>query len=105
MAKPKVNLTFGIGGVVVAIFGVIILAVLIGIGLIILLKPLTAIALALIVYAIVATITKSPNSPQSIIPSIMFLLGIAIFFGEQVQQFFESIPVLGIVFRLTEVIL
>ena len=102
MVESKVSIALGVGGIFIAILGLMLLFIFSLIGITILVKPWTGIALILIIYAILSAAFGQKNS---MLPAIALFLGIVLLFGSQVQNFFESLPGLGIIFKTIEVIL
>lgn len=99
----KLNANFGISGIFLIVAALIIFGIISFIGITLLLKPLSGVALILILYAIVSLFLG--NSKTSMIPTVILFIGIILLLGSQIQHVFESIPVFGIIFKLTGVIL
>ena len=99
----KLNATLGISGIFLVVAALVVLGIISFIGITLLIKPLSGVALILILYAIVSLFIG--NSKTSMLPTIILFIGIILLLGSQIQHIFEAIPVFGIIFRVIGVIL
>jgi len=106
MSGFKVSAGFGLQGMFVAVIALLIIGVgiTLALGAIVLLSPQTAAVFILILFMVLQFFLGGEQYKTIIATACLFLI-LAILFGREIQNLFEAIPHLGIIFKSTVVIL